>query len=59
MNNKHLNELWESRKKPENPVRHFTEGRGVDSDFMTVQLAGLGHIVFERKPHTTEWVRFP
>lgn len=59
MNNKYLNELWEGRKKPGSPVRHHTEGRGVDSDFMTVQIAGLGHVVFERKPNTTEWVRVP
>ncbi len=55
MDNEHLNELWEGRKKTASPVRHYVDGRGVDRDIMTIQLDGKRNQVFERKPNTTVW----
>jgi len=59
MTNEKLKELWDNRSKQGSLVRNPVDGKGQDSDFMTIDSDGGGHFVYERKPGSTVWELVP
>ena len=57
MTNEELDKLWKDRNLKDNPVRKSIEGKGKDSDFMTIQFENGHHEVYERKANTSLWER--
>jgi hypothetical protein len=51
MTNDQLDAIWRGRQQPDSAVSpDFVDGKGVDSDFMTIQIDGQQPRTWERPP---------
>lgn len=57
MTNEKLNKLWEQRQQVNSVVStDWLDGKGHDSDFMTIKFDGCQSQTWERKPGDLIWV---
>lgn len=52
---KQLVKAWDDRTTKSSPVVWFKEGKGLDSDFMAIGVAGQDGQTYEHSLTSTEW----